>query len=71
MNKSERKILYHALKVVSTQFDILVGECMDANGKPQAPDRKALAKARGYLPPYTENAFVKTIPAKLKDETDD
>lgn len=50
-------ILFHALKVMSKALDELVTECQNDEG----PSKQAVAKARGYLPPYCENAYVKKI----------
>ena len=46
-----------ALRKLSEAFDEFVRACMDESGKPVAPSAKALAKARGYLPPYCESAY--------------
>jgi hypothetical protein len=43
---------------MSDAFDDFIGGCIE-NGKPKAPDIKALAKARAYLPPYCKNAYRK------------
>ncbi len=56
-SKTESRVALAALKVVSEQFDIFIGECMDENGKPKAPDHRSLAQARGILPPYCEHAY--------------
>jgi len=55
VGESNDKILFFALKVMSKSLDELVTECLKEGG----PDRRAIAKARGYLPPYCENAYQK------------
>jgi hypothetical protein len=49
-----------ALRKMSEAFDEFVRACMDESGKPVAPPAKALAKARGYLPPYCAAAYKRT-----------
>lgn len=48
---TDRVILELALETMSKQLDRLVGACMDADGKPRAPDYRELMRARGSLPP--------------------
>jgi hypothetical protein len=48
-----------ALRKLSEAFDEFVLACMDEKGRPIAPDSRALAKARGYLPPYCKAAYKK------------
>jgi len=48
-----------ALRKLSGAFDEFIGQCMDEDGKPVAPDIRALAAARGYLPPYCKLAYKK------------
>ena len=55
--ESGNAILKLALIKLSEAFDELVSECLDEDGKPQQPDHRALAKARGYLPPFCKNAY--------------
>jgi len=52
-------ILEIAIKKLSVAFDEFVGSCLDENGKPKAPDYRAIMKARGYLPTYCEHALSK------------
>ena len=49
------KILFYALKVMTKSLDELVTECLKEGGA----DKRAIAKARGYLPVYCENTYVK------------
>lgn len=56
-------ILDAALRGMSQALDDLVSACLTENGQIQAPSSKAIAKARGYLPPYCDNAFPKPIKA--------
>ena len=48
---NERMIDRIAIRALSAAFDEFVAACVDEHGKPRAPSVKALAKARGYLPP--------------------
>ena len=57
--ESGNSILKLALIKLGESFDDFIGECMDEDGKPKAPDQQALAKARGYLPAFCENAYKK------------
>ena len=49
------KILFYALKVMTKSLDELVTECLKEDG----PNKGAIAKARGYLPAYCKNTYVK------------
>jgi hypothetical protein len=57
VERGEALLMRHALAVVTRALDDLVGACMDEAGNPKAPDRRALMKARGYLPAKSSNAF--------------
>lgn len=57
--ESGNHILKLSIIKLSEAFDEFVSECLDEDGKPQQPDHRALAKARGYLPPYCKNAYEK------------
>ena len=46
-----------AIKKLSEAFDAFVDACLDENGKPKAPDRKAILKAKACLPPYCKHSF--------------
>lgn len=59
-------VLELAIKNLSMAFDEFVAACMDENGKPKAPDYRAMMKARGYLPPYCECALSKKHNAELR-----
>lgn len=48
-------VLFHALKVMSKALDEVITECLENGGI----DHKAVAKYRGYLPPYCKNAYIK------------
>jgi hypothetical protein len=52
-------VLEAALAVLSRALDDLAGACIDADGKPRAPDRGALMRARSMLPPACTHAFAK------------
>lgn len=52
------RVLELSIRTMSDAFDDFIGGCIE-NGKPKAPDIKALAKARAYLPPYCKNAYRK------------
>ena len=47
------KILFYALKVSTKALDDLVTECLKEGGA----DKRAIAKARGYLPAYCKNTY--------------
>jgi len=51
------QLLKLAVCALTEKLDELIGECLDAEGKPKAPDRKTLARMRGYLPPQYRNAY--------------
>jgi len=57
MKGSDDGIDRMALRALSAAFDEFVAACVDENGKPRAPNQKALAKARGYLPPRAKMAY--------------
>lgn len=54
-------VLEMAIKKLSKAFDEFIGSCLDADGKPKAPDYKAMMKARGYLPPYCSHALARSV----------
>lgn len=47
----DTRVLETALRVVSAELDRLIGACLGPDGKPQAPTRQALMRARSMLPP--------------------
>ena len=49
-----------AIHVVTKALNDLVGACFDENGKQKLPDRRALMKAKGYLPNEYSNSYNKT-----------
>lgn len=59
--KQDIVILELTIKKLSEAFDEFVGSCLDENGKPKAPDYRAIMKARGCLPPYFEHALSKRM----------
>ncbi len=59
MSTHDVKVLEAAIAVMSHALDDLVEACLDANGKPKAPDRAALMRARSMLPPSCKFAFRK------------
>jgi hypothetical protein len=56
---AELKVIDIALRKIAEEFDRFVSACMDERGDPKAPAYKDLMRARGYLPPYCENALTK------------
>lgn len=46
-----------AIRALSAAFNEFVAACVDENGKPRAPSAKALAKARGCLPPGASMSY--------------
>lgn len=59
---SDKQVLEIALREMSLALDALAAECADADGKPKAPSRQALMRARGMLPPYCAQALAKKTP---------
>lgn len=57
MTDPDTKVLEATIRVLSRALDDLIGECMDDKGKPCAPDRAALMRARALLPGYCRHAF--------------
>jgi hypothetical protein len=55
----EIMILELSLKVITERLDMLVGACLDSDGKVKKPDTRDVMQARGYLPNYCKNAFKK------------
>lgn len=53
------RVLETAVAVVSRALDALVGACLDADGRPCAPDRGAVMRAKSILPPVCKHAFKK------------
>jgi hypothetical protein len=58
LTESER-IDQLVLTTLSLAFDEFVAECVDSDGKPKAPSRRALMRAKASLPPYCKQAFKK------------
>lgn len=58
----DKQILELALRAVSLALDALAAECTDAEGKPKAPSKQALMRAKAMLPPYCEQALSKGSP---------
>ncbi len=59
LHGADVKILEAAVAVVSRALDELVGACLDADGKPRAPDRSAVMRARSMLQPACLHALKK------------
>ena len=57
----EKIVLEIAIKKLSEAFNEFIGACLAADGKPKAPDLRAMMKARGFLPPYCEHAHKKKV----------
>ena len=51
------EVLEAALATMSRALDGLAGACLDAEGKPRAPDHGALMRALAMLPPACKNAL--------------
>jgi len=64
MSAEDVKVLEVAAAVMSRALDELVGACIGDDGKPKAPDRGALMRARSMLPPACKHAL-KKIHAEL------
>lgn len=56
-SREDPRILEVSLKVMSLALDNLVAACLDENGKPKAPDRKALMQAQAKLPAYCSHTL--------------
>lgn len=63
----DKMILEEALRKLSSAFDRFIGECMDSEGSPKQPARKALMRARAYLPPYCDHAYKNRTPILKED----
>lgn len=59
MSTEDVKVLVAAVAVMSRALDELVGACLGDDGKPKAPDRGALMRARSMLPPACKHALQK------------
>ncbi len=46
-----------AIRALTSAFNEFVAACVDEHGKPRAPSRGALAKARGCLPPGSTMSY--------------
>ena len=57
MSAEDVMVLEAAVAVVSRALDDLVGACLGDDGKPKAPDRADLMRARAMLPPACKHAF--------------
>lgn len=57
--ETDNKILESVVSVTNTALNDLCAECIDEQGKPKAPDRRALMKARGILPSSYSQTLVK------------
>ena len=51
------RVLEAAVFVVSRALDALVGACLDGDGRPQAPSKQELMRARAMLPPRCNHAL--------------
>lgn len=51
----DKEILLLSIKALTQTLDDLVGECMDAEGKPKTPSYRALMSARGALPQWCKH----------------
>jgi hypothetical protein len=52
-------VLELSIKKLSEAFDEFIGSCVDPDGKPKAPDKKELMRAKACLPKYCANALNK------------
>lgn len=52
-------VLTLSLKSLSKALDSFVSSCLNEEGKPKAPDYRAIMQAKACLPPYCDNAFQK------------
>jgi hypothetical protein len=59
MSDADTKVLELALQAISKALDALCAECLDESGKPKAPSRQSIMKARAMLPPYCDQALSK------------
>jgi hypothetical protein len=49
----------HAIRAMLRELDEFVGDCMDEQGNPKAPSKKALMLARSILPPGYKHTLTK------------
>lgn len=59
MSTPDTMVLEESIRVLSRALDALVGQCMDESGKPKAPERSDLMRARAMLPPWCQHALSK------------
>lgn len=59
VNNDDVAVLEAAVAVLSRALDDLAGACVDDAGKPKAPDRGALMRAKSMLPPACKHSLQK------------
>jgi hypothetical protein len=57
MAQADADVLEAAVTVLTEGLNALVSACLDTAGRPKAPDRGALMRARALLPPKFPHAF--------------
>lgn len=59
MSYEDARVLEAAVAVMAKALDELVSACLDETGKPKAPDRGAVMRAKSMLPPRCTHALKK------------
>lgn len=59
MSTPDTMVLEESIRVLSRALDALVGQCTDEDGKPKAPERADLMRARALLPFWCPNALAR------------
>jgi hypothetical protein len=62
ISDADLKVAQASYAVMSRALSDLVGACLDADGKPKAPTKKDLMRARSMLPPRFAHALGKEQP---------
>ena len=56
---NKHKILKLSLNKLSLAFNDFIDACITETDQPQVPSKKAINKARAYLPPYCKHSYGK------------
>jgi hypothetical protein len=61
MENEDTKVLLASIDVLSQHLDDLVGACIDDDGKPRTPDRRAVIRARSMLPSRFKHSLSRRV----------
>jgi len=56
------EVLRTAIDLLNESLDAFIGACVDENGNPKAPDKRALMDARKMLPAQYRHTMIKAKP---------